>query len=101
MTLLDIDTIFRRMTKKSDDVQLPFRKPTRSEIIQMANVLNHSISLLQGSCAAARALNVSAQAVSQWERCPPHRCIQLEHATCRRVTRYQLRPDIFGDGSDV
>jgi len=38
-----------------------------------------------------------AWAVSKWRRrVPPGRCVPLEEMTGGRVTRYQLRPDVFG-----
>lgn len=39
---------------------------------------------------------ISSQAVSQWERVPAARCLVIEQATRRRVTRHELRPDIYG-----
>jgi DNA-binding transcriptional regulator YdaS (Cro superfamily) len=48
----------------------------------------------------ARALGVSEVAVRHWmngiRRVPGHHCIPLELLTGRQVTRYELRPDIFG-----
>jgi DNA-binding transcriptional regulator YdaS (Cro superfamily) len=39
---------------------------------------------------------ISSQAVSQWERVPAARCLVIEAATKSRVTRHDLRPDIYG-----
>ena len=39
---------------------------------------------------------ISSQAVSQWERVPAARCLVIEAATQGRVTRHELRPDLFG-----
>lgn len=46
----------------------------------------------------ARRLNVTDMAISQWKKrgVPPERCIPIEDATDRAVTRYELRPDVFG-----
>jgi DNA-binding transcriptional regulator YdaS (Cro superfamily) len=48
----------------------------------------------------ARALGVSEVAVRHWmngiRRVPGNQCIPLERLTGRHVTRYELRPDIFG-----
>lgn len=57
-----------------------------------------------GSQAAlARAIGVWPQAVHQWiegERpVPSKQCIPIEEATGGKVTRYDLRPDIFGTAS--
>ena len=39
---------------------------------------------------------ISSQAVSQWVRVPPARCLVIEAATRGRVTRHELRPDVYG-----
>lgn len=50
----------------------------------------------------ARRISVSPQMVHQWitgaRPVPAHRCLAIEKATNGTVTRYQLRPDVFGDG---
>lgn len=56
----------------------------------------------------AEMLDVTPQAVSKWvaaDRTPPERCIDIE-LICQRirpgaVTRYDLRPDVFGDKPDA
>lgn len=42
----------------------------------------------------ARALGLSVQAVSKWERVPADWCIGVERIT--GVSRHELRPDVFG-----
>ncbi len=52
-----------------------------------------------GQRQAAELIGVTVQAVSQWistGRVPPERVLALEAACGGTVTRYQLRPDIFG-----
>lgn len=53
-----------------------------------------------GMAEMARRAGVTVQAVWQWQhrskRLPPYRAIQIEEATGGRVTKHQLRPDIFG-----
>ncbi len=39
---------------------------------------------------------LTVQAVAQWIDVPPDRCIGVEAAT--GVSRYELRPDIYGKG---
>lgn len=56
--------------------------------------LLRAIKAAGGVNALAKALDVSSQTISQWKRCPPTRCRDVEAAT--GVTRYQLRPDIYG-----
>jgi DNA-binding transcriptional regulator YdaS (Cro superfamily) len=46
----------------------------------------------------ARVLGISPAAVTRWgDTVPVHRAIALEHASGGKVTRYDLRPDIFGE----
>lgn len=40
----------------------------------------------------------TGQAISQWIKCPPHRVLQVEAAT--GVSRYRLRPDIYGSAPE-
>lgn len=44
----------------------------------------------------ARRLGVTDQAINQWKVAPAARVIDIETATGKKVTRFQLRPDIFG-----
>lgn len=42
----------------------------------------------------AKGIGLSVQAVSQWPRVPAERCIEIEQLC--GVSRYVLRPDIYG-----
>ena len=48
----------------------------------------------------AKRISVSPQIVNQWvtgkRPVPAHHCIAIEEATGGAVTRYDLRPDVFG-----
>jgi len=44
----------------------------------------------------AKRLGISRQAVDQWEKVPAERVLALESIS--GVSRYQLRPDIYGPG---
>ena len=47
----------------------------------------------------AEACGQPRQAVDRWRRTgkvPAHHCIPIEVATKGAVTRYELRPDVFG-----
>lgn len=48
----------------------------------------------------ARLLKISPVLISQWaggsRRVPAERCLPIEEATNGAVTRYELRPDVFG-----
>lgn len=48
-----------------------------------------------GSTKLATLLGITASAVSQWDRVPAERVLDVEAAT--GVSRYQLRPDIYGE----
>jgi DNA-binding transcriptional regulator YdaS (Cro superfamily) len=43
----------------------------------------------------ARICGISASAVSQWKRCPAERVLLVERISGGRVTRHQLRPDLY------
>lgn len=59
--------------------------------------LQKAIKVMGGLTPLAKALGVSVQAVSQWDRCPSaHRAGQIEAATGGQVTRLMLMPEIFG-----
>ena len=49
----------------------------------------------------ARDLKISPVLISQWSsgarRVPAERCLPIEEATNGAVTRYELRPDVFGE----
>ena len=44
----------------------------------------------------AKLLGISPSAISQWVRVPYRRALQMEARTQGRVTREELRPDVFG-----
>lgn len=48
-----------------------------------------------GNGRLADALGISPAAVSQWRKCPATRVIAVERATEGRVTRHDLRPDLY------
>lgn len=61
--------------------------------------ITRAISIMGGPGQAAKKLSVVQSAVSNWiarGRVPAERCISIEEATNGVVTRYELRPDIFG-----
>lgn len=59
-----------------------------------------AIDIAGGQTALANSINVSQGLVWQWSRgrlrIPAERCADIERATSGVVTRYDLRPDIFG-----
>lgn len=61
----------------------------------MENALKTAIEKAGGATKLAKALgNITSQAISQWEVCPVGRVLAVEAAT--GVSRYDLRPDIYG-----
>lgn len=63
--------------------------------------LERAITEAGGTAALARTINVTPQAISQWERVPAERVIAVEEATAGKVTRNDLRPDLYPGGGDV
>lgn len=62
--------------------------------------IQSAVSLFGTQAALAEALGVSSMAVSKWmsgkARVTAERAVDIERVTGARVTRYDLRPDIFG-----
>jgi DNA-binding transcriptional regulator YdaS (Cro superfamily) len=61
--------------------------------------LDKAIAVLGSQDALADALFIKSPSISGWrdrQRVPAERCIAIELATGGVVTRYQLRPDVFG-----
>jgi DNA-binding transcriptional regulator YdaS (Cro superfamily) len=55
-----------------------------------------------GLSALAARLNISKQAVNRWchTKIPAERVLEVELATAHQVSRYELRPDIYGEPPD-
>jgi DNA-binding transcriptional regulator YdaS (Cro superfamily) len=60
--------------------------------------LDEAIKLAGGLTALGKKIGSKPQVVSNWRTrgIPPERCADIESATGGRITRQQLRPDIFG-----
>lgn len=66
------------------------------------NALEIAIKASGTQQALAEALGLKQPAIANWinrGRVPANRCIDVEKAVQGKVTRYQLRPDIFGNGA--
>lgn len=64
--------------------------------------LAQAATVVGGMPAIAKACGVTVQAVHKWMklgRPPAERCIEIERLTKGAVTRYQLRPDVFGEAA--
>lgn len=64
--------------------------------------LDNAIDIAGGTAALARALEVTPQVVSNWKKrgVPAEYCRAVEAAVGSSVTRYELRPDVFGSAPD-
>jgi DNA-binding transcriptional regulator YdaS (Cro superfamily) len=49
----------------------------------------------------AKLLGITHSAILQWDKVPPNRALDVERVTASRVTRYDMRPDIYGQRMDV
>lgn len=60
--------------------------------------IDRAISVVGGQQKFAAALDVKYQAIQKWRRnsVPADRCLAIESITGGEVTRYDLRPDVFG-----
>ena len=72
-------------------------------MIGIMKPLDKAIEHAGGVTALADKLGVRQSVVSNWKtrgddpKVPAERCIDVERATDGVVTRYELRPDVFGD----
>lgn len=72
---------------------------TRAERAQMFASLDRCIEICGGIAPLAHKIEISRQAVDQWRDrgVPAERVISLERAVGGRVSRRELRPDLFED----
>ncbi|WP_211441443.1 transcriptional regulator [Collimonas humicola] len=66
----------------------------------MKTSIEKACHIAGGQTSLARMLGVSPQAVQQWVargKPPSGRCIPIENAVEMEITRFDLRPDIFGN----
>jgi len=66
----------------------------------MQDALDRAIETVGSVRAVARAMGISGAAVSRWRTrgyVPATRAIELEQLCEAAVTRYELRPDVFGE----
>jgi DNA-binding transcriptional regulator YdaS (Cro superfamily) len=66
----------------------------------METAIARAARLAGSQSALASLLGVSPQAVQQWVEKghpPPERCLAIERAVSGAVTRFELRPDVYGE----
>ncbi|GAB2879203.1 transcriptional regulator [Microbulbifer echini] len=65
------------------------------------NAIKNAVNKVGTQARLAELLGVTQGMVSAWstgrKKVAPHWCSQIERATDKTVTRYELRPDIFGE----
>jgi hypothetical protein len=66
-------------------------KPRNSRTIWLANRAG-----FKTVADLADALGIKAPSINQWEKIPPIRAVEIERVSGGKVTRAELRPDIFG-----
>jgi DNA-binding transcriptional regulator YdaS (Cro superfamily) len=62
---------------------------------QMDDYLDKAIRVSGGVAALARSMKINSQAVSQWEKAPIGRVLDISAASGWKVTPHELRPDIY------
>jgi len=68
------------------------------------NGISKAVRLAGNQTKLAVGVGVSPQAVQKWEKqgyVPSERCKKVEEFLGRRVTRYELNPDVFGSPDDA
>ena len=67
--------------------------------MDVSDAIECAISTIGSQSELARALGIRPQAVQKWVRLgrvPADRVLAVEDATGGKVTRFDLRPDVFG-----
>ena len=65
-----------------------------------SNPVARAVAIVGSQSALARLLGVTPQSVSRWVQsgcAPAKRIVQIEHATAGRVTRQELKPELYGN----
>lgn len=64
----------------------------------MDDVIKKVVDVVGTKIAIARHLGITKGAVSQWTTIPAEHVLAIEKLTGGRVTRYELRPDLYTSG---
>ena len=62
-------------------------------MVSEAQALEKAIEAAGNAASLARRLGINPQAISQWDKVPPLRVLEVER--CTGVPRHELRPDIY------
>lgn len=60
----------------------------------MNQITRNAIQLAGGAGVVSRACKLTRQAVAKWDEVPPKHVLTIERLS--GITRYELRPDIYG-----
>jgi DNA-binding transcriptional regulator YdaS (Cro superfamily) len=66
-----------------------------------SEALETAIRIGGGPSVVASELGVSRQALWKWQEAPAHRVADLERLSRGKVSRHELRPDLFGSPAGV
>ena len=69
--------------------------------VELLDSSKRAIAFAGGPAALARHMRsqgqtITTQAISQWKRVPSKRVLGVEKAAAFKITKYQMRPDIYG-----
>lgn len=71
----------------------------------MIEPLKKAVEIAGGQAHLARAIGVRQQHVWNWlnrdRKTPPEHVVAIERAVLGQVTRYDLRPDVFGEPPEI
>ena len=65
----------------------------------MERAAKDAVKMLGGARKVAALYDLSVQAVYKWHQVPGNRVLEIEQATGGKVTRYEMRPDLFGESA--
>lgn len=72
---------------------------SKTEAVSAAKALDKVITILGSQSALARKLNLQQPSVNSWKlrgKIPAEKCRTIEKMVKGEVTRYEMRPDVFG-----
>lgn len=61
----------------------------------MLEIIEEAARIVGGTGKLATALGCTRQAICQWDKVPRGRAVEIELITEGKITRHQMRPDLF------